>query len=258
MSTLDLSIVICACDEEESLSILIPELQATLRELGKTFEVIVVDDCSTDDTARVVREQQRLFPELELVQLPERGGQTGCFEAAFKVVRGEYTIRMDADLQDVPADLPQFIRKLDSGYQLVMGLREYRKHRRLFRFASFVYDRIIILLFDTPLRATSGSFVGFKTDLIKNIPFHKNDHRYLPLIAIRRGADPVGDVAVRHRSRQFGVSKYKPVQKLALGTPELLMLLVRIYRGVYGPARPESSTPKEVVDHVPHTSQQPR
>jgi glycosyltransferase involved in cell wall biosynthesis len=225
-------------------------LRAELENLDRPYEVLIVDDVSTDRTADVVREHQAIFRELRLIRLPRRGGQTGCFEAAFRQVRGEYTIRMDADLQDMPADLRQFVQRFDEGADLVMGLRECRKHRRLYRLASMVYDLIILLLFDTPLHANSGSFVGFRTELIRDIPFRRNDHRYLPLIAIRRGAENIREVLVRHRQRQFGASKYQPLKKLFFGLPEIVRFLLRLNRGYYD-LRPATRLPERVSTLLP-------
>jgi glycosyltransferase involved in cell wall biosynthesis len=166
-------------------------------------------------------------------RVPARGGQTGCYALAFEKAKGDYILRMDADLQDDPLDLPAFAAKLERGADLVMGLRECRKHPRLLKVASLLYDMFILILFDTPLHSNSGSFVAFKADLVKNIPWRKNDHRYLPLIAIRRGAKNVREVLVRHNIRVSGVSKYSPLHKVIMGIPEALRFIVRLYRGVY-------------------------
>lgn len=234
MNHIYLSIVIPFHNEEESLAVLLPRLLEVLRKTGRTWELILVDDKSTDRSASVVERYKEEEPSsIHLIQLLQRGGQTGCFKAAFEQAKGDYIIRMDADLQDDPRDLPAFLHKFDEGADLVMGLRECRKHKRIYRLASYVYDFLVVLLFNSPLHANSGSFVGFRSKYVKNIPFCNNDHRYIPLIVIRRGAEVIKEVFVRHNARQFGESKYKPMKKLVLGIFEVFRFFLQITRGYY-------------------------
>jgi len=227
------TVVIPFRNEEKNLEILLPILSKAINEIKYNFEVILVDDLSFDNGVQVCELNANKFDNFKLLRLKERGGQSGAFKKGFQEAKGEYLIRMDADLQDNPMDLRLFVEKFEEGCDLVMGLRECRKHRRLFRVASLLYDLLIIIIFDTPLHSNSGSFVGFKTNLIKNIPWRKNDHRYLPLIAIKRGAQKIGEVIVRHNKRSFGYSKYNPLKKLIFGMPEVISFIFRLVNGKY-------------------------
>jgi len=229
----DFSIVIPFHNEEGSLKELLPSLLNMLRSINKSYEIIFIDDASTDNSSEIIKEYQNNNPEIILIQLEKQSGQTGCYKAAFEKASGEYIIRMDADLQDNPKDLPKFMEKIDAGSELIMGLRECRKHSRILRLASGLYDLFILALFNSPLHSNSGSYVGFKTTLVKNIPFRKNDHRYLPLIAIRRGAKNISEVFVSHSERKWGISKYNPYTKIILGIPEVFRFLFRYLSGVY-------------------------
>lgn len=229
----DISIVIPFHNEEESLQMLIPTLIETIQSSSKSFEVILVDDESKDNSVKIIEEFQKQYPIIKLIKIPKRGGQSTCYKEAFQKAQGQYILRMDADLQDDPKDLPKFIEKTDQGSELVMGLRECRKHSRIIRLTSGVYDLLILALFNSPLHSNSGSYVAFKSDLVKNIPFRNNDHRYLPLIALRRGAKNISEVFVRHKERKYGESKYKPFKKVILGIPELFLFLVRYIFRVY-------------------------
>lgn len=228
-----LSIVIPCRNEETSLPILCQKLEKVLIEnLKDNWEVILVDDASTDNSYEIMKQYQKnsLF---RIIHFDKRKGQTGAFKAAFDIARGEYIIRMDGDLQDDPKDIPKFLEKLKEGSELTLGLRECRKHSKILRLASGIFDLAAILLFDSPLHSSSASFVAFKSEFVKNIPFRKNDHRYLPLIAMKRGAKNVSEIFVTHNERIGDKSKYPKFKKIILGGPELLFFLIRYKLGVY-------------------------
>jgi glycosyltransferase involved in cell wall biosynthesis len=227
------SIVIPFHNERESLEVLLPELVRAIDALDDDLEVILIDDVSTDGSDAIVERFQTRHPYLQLVRLSKRGGQTGAFQEAFRHALGRFIIRMDSDLQDNPLDLHLFVEKFKEGADVIMGIRECRKHSRALRFASGVYDLLVLLLTNSPMHSNSGSFCGFKADLVQDIPFRKNDHRYLPLIATHRGATTINEVFVRHRPRQFGESKYQPLRKVIFGIPEVLRFFVRLKCGVY-------------------------
>jgi glycosyltransferase involved in cell wall biosynthesis len=228
-----ITIVIPFHNEKGNLHQLLPVLQLQIEQLPHSFEVLLVDDVSTDGSLEFVENFCNKKDGWRVLALLERGGQTGCFREAFKEARGEFILRMDADLQDDPWDLRLFVESLEEGAELVMGLRECRKHRKLFRLASMLYDMLILILFDTPLHSNSGSYVAFRADLVKSIPWRKNDHRFLPLIAIRRGARNVREVIVRHGERVYGVSKYSPMAKIIKGIPEVILFLIRLRMSLY-------------------------
>ena len=227
------SIVIPFKNEEKNLEILLPKLARVISKYQIDVELFLVDDFSNDKSLIVCERSKSLFENIKILKLNYPSGQTGAFKAAFNESKGEYLIRMDADLQDDPEDLPLFFEKFKKGSELVMGLRECRKHSRILRLTSILYDSLILLMFNTPLHSNSGSYVGFKSHLVKNIPWRKNDHRYLPLIAIRRGARNIGEVIVRHNPRIYGSSKYKPFKKIFFGIWEVIQFLIRLKRGKY-------------------------
>lgn len=228
------SIVIPAFNEAESLNILIPEISSIIKNINELiFELVLVDDASNDDSRLVIENFSKKHEFIKPIFLDNRSGQTGCFQAGFSVASGSYIIRMDSDLQDSPSDLPKFINAFIDGADMVMGVRECRRHKKIFRLLSYVYDFLVVLLFNSPLHANSGSFVGFRSDLVKNINFKKGDHRYLPLIALRRGAVNIREVFVRHGSRQYGESKYNPLKKLFFGFFEVWRLFFRLATGYY-------------------------
>lgn len=230
---LSVTIVIPIYNEEENLHSLLEALEVETNKIDIPVHLIFVDDHSEDRSYQIIANACENKLNWAAYQLPKRSGQTGCYEFAFDKVTTTHIIRMDADLQDDPADLSAFIGKIKNGSDLVMGLRECRKHKKLLRIASMLYDLLILALFETPLHSNSGSYVAFRTKLVQDLPWKKNDHRYLPLIAIHRGAENISEVIVSHSDRKGGVSKYNPATKVIKGVPEVLLFLLRLRFGHY-------------------------
>ena len=123
------------------------------------------------------------------------------------------------------------------GQELVMGLRGLRRHHRFMRMVSILYDALMVLFFDTPLHTNTSSFIAFKAEIIKGIMFKKNDHRYLPLIAINKGALKIREIVVSHRERKYGTTKYKNSHKIFFGMIETISFLIRLKSGYYNSRR---------------------
>ena len=170
---------------------------------------------------------------MRVIHLKERSGQTRCNQVAFQKAQGEYIIRMDGDLQDNPKDLRYFFEVLPQKPDIIMGLRAMRRHRRLLRIATMLYDAMMVALFDTPFYTNSSSFIAYRAKYVQNITFKRNDHRYLPIIAIHRGASNLHEVVVANRDRKYGKTKYGYYSKFVKGIPEVLRFLFRLKRGYY-------------------------
>ncbi len=228
-----ISIIIPAHNEDESLPQLMEELDCVIKQQSKSIEVIFVNDVSTDRTAEILENFRKKHSYVRVIHLSKRGGQTGCYQAAFKEAKGKYFIRLDADLQDDPRDLNKFFPLIEQDVDIIMGLRLLRRHRRILRFASILFDSLVVLMFDSPLHTNTSSFIAFKAKYIKGLNFKKNDHRYLTVIAMHRGATKISEVTVVNRDRIYGASKYKNYKKLILGIPEVIRFLIRIKTGFY-------------------------
>ena len=196
------------------------------------FEIILINDSSTDKSRELVLDFIGNDDRFRLIDNIINSGQTTCFKKGFDMVKGEYTFRIDSDLQDNPKDLKFFLEKINQSPDIIMGVRENRKHRRILRLATAIYSVIVIALIDSPFR-DSGSFVCFKTKYLKSIPLQNNDHRYLPLIVLERGGVKVREVIVRHGERIYGKSNYSVFSKIILGIPELIIFIIRLKMGYY-------------------------
>jgi len=228
-----ITLVVPFYNEELSLAELLPNIRDNLEKSGIEYEVLLINDASTDNSRSVVEKFILKNNKFILINMNINSGQTGCFKKAFANARGKYIIRMDADLQDNPSDLCFFIEKIHNNADIVMGIRENRKHSHILKFATALYNLIIIILYDSPLTMHSGSFIAFKSEFVKNIPFKNNDHRYLPLIAINRGAVNIREIIVSHDERKYGGSNYSLLKKVVLGIPELIFFLARLKLGFY-------------------------
>jgi glycosyltransferase involved in cell wall biosynthesis len=229
------TLVIPFYNEELSLIELLPRVKDNLEQSGIVYEVLLINDASTDGSNAVVEKFiiESKDKNFKLIRMHTNSGQTGCFKKAFSEASGEYIIRMDADLQDNPSDLYFFLEKINDNADMVMGIRENRKHSHILKFSTALYNLLIIMLYDSPLTMHSGSFIAFKSEFVKDIPFKNNDHRYLPLIAINRGANNIREIIVSHNERIYGSSNYSLLKKVLLGIPELIFFLVRLRFGFY-------------------------
>jgi glycosyltransferase involved in cell wall biosynthesis len=233
------SIVIPLHNEAGNLPQLSKELDDVLclAQYHNHTEVIFVDDVSTDGTRKILQQLSAQYSFIRVIPLEERGGQTGCYQVAFQEAQGEYIIRMDGDLQDDPEDLKAFFELMSERPDIIMGLRLMRRHRRLLRLATMLYDILMMATFDSPFYTNSSSFVAFKAKFVRGIRFRKNDHRYLPLIAMYRGAQNLKEIVVKNRDRIHGNTKYGTYKKLILGLPEILCFLARLKMGYYDLSR---------------------
>lgn len=230
----DVSIVIPFKNEEENLKILLPKLIKNTQNLSLKYEIILVDDHSTDNSYRYSNNYALNYNNLTVIQNTKSlKGQTGAFKNAFNICNGSYILRMDADLQDNPDDLYKFEEKINEKIDLIIGLRENRSHKKILRIASQSYDLLISLLFDTNLYSHSGSYICFKKSFVENLPWYKNDHRYLPLIVINRGAVNTKQIFVQSNKRVYGKSKYKTFHKIFFGLFEVIKVVIFLKLGFY-------------------------
>ena len=205
---LDLSVVVPLYNEEESLPHLVEQLLAALRPSGERFELVLVNDGSSDRTAEVLERLSRDIPELVGVLLRKNYGQTAAMAAGFDVAQGEVIVSLDGDLQNDPADIPMLLAKLREGYDLVSGWRHQRQDAALQRkLPSKIANRLIGRVTGVRLHDYGCSLKAYKRDVLSDMRLYGELHRFLPALAFIEGAR-ITEVKVNHRARQFGSSKY--------------------------------------------------
>ena len=205
---LDLSVVVPLYNEEESLPHLINQLISALRPAGETFELVLVDDGSSDRTAEVLAQVSSDVPEVVAVLLRKNYGQTAAMAAGFDVAGGEVIVSLDGDLQNDPADIPMLLAKLREGYDLVSGWRHQRQDAALQRkLPSRMANRLIGRVTGVRLHDYGCSLKAYRREVLADMRLYGELHRFLPALAFIEGAR-ITEVKVNHRARQFGSSKY--------------------------------------------------
>jgi len=202
------SVIIPVFNEAENLSELLAQVCSSLRNLESAFEVIVIDDGSTDDSARVLKGLKARYPELRAVIFRRNFGQSAAMTAGFDLARGEVVVSMDGDLQNDPADIPVLIEKLEEGYDIVSGWRKGRKDAFLSRtLPSRIANWLIGKTTGIKLHDYGCSLKAYKREVAKNLLLYGELHRFIPVLASLQGAR-YAEVVVRHHPRKRGKSKY--------------------------------------------------
>jgi glycosyltransferase involved in cell wall biosynthesis len=206
--TLDVSIVVPVYNEEESVTLLVEEVHAAMDPTGKRFELVLVDDGSSDGTWPLLERLAAADPSLNLVRFRRNFGQTAAMQAGLDASRGRQIVTMDADLQNDPADIPMLLQKLDDGYDLVAGWRKYRKDPFLNRkLPSMIANRLISIATKVKLHDYGCTLKAMTSDVGKELRLYGEMHRFIPAVATWVGAR-ILEVPVNHRARRFGSSKY--------------------------------------------------
>ena len=203
-----LSVIVPAKNEEENLPVLVEQIMPVLRELRRPFEVIVVNDGSTDGTLRVLRQLVTSHPELRVIDLARNYGQTAAMMAGLDHANGDVLIPIDADLQNDPADIPMLLAKLDEGYDVVSGWRKERRDASIRRnFVSRVANRLISKISAVHLHDYGCSLKAYRRGVIGDVRLYGEMHRFVPIYAAWHGAR-ITEVPVRHSPRLHGRSNY--------------------------------------------------
>jgi len=204
----ELSVVIPIRNEAPSLVELHDELTDTLTAWGRPYEILIVDDGSTDDSFATLSRLQALDPHLRVIRLRRHFGQTAAFAAGFDHARGHFIVTSDGDLQNDPRDIPRMIETLERGNDIVCGWRKMRKDPFMSRrLPSIVANRVISIVTGVQLHDYGCSLKVFRADVVKSLKLYGEMHRFLPAIASEQGVT-IAETVVNHRERRHGRSKY--------------------------------------------------
>lgn len=204
----ELSIVIPVHNESPNIKNLYDELTQTLGQYGRRYELIIVDDGSTDDSFAQLAALQARDPRLRVIRFRRNFGQTAAFAAGFAHARGRLVVTSDGDLQNDPRDIPAMVALIDQGNDIVCGWRKDRKdtfvNRRL---PSILANKLISWATGVELHDYGCSLKVFRAEVVKPMRLYGEMHRFMPAIASQMGVK-IAEVVVNHRPRQAGVTKY--------------------------------------------------
>jgi glycosyltransferase involved in cell wall biosynthesis len=202
-----ISYIIPFMNEEATLVELFDRIAAATRAAGRTFEVIFIDDGSTDGGVKVVEALAARCPEARLIQLRGNFGKSAALAAGFDYAQGEIIFTLDADLQDDPKEIPRFLEALDAGLDVVSGYKQTRHdpwHKVL---PSRVFNWMVRRMTGVPLHDINCGFKCYRTEVIRSVRLYGELHRFIPALAIWNRFK-VGEIVVEHHPRRFGVSKF--------------------------------------------------
>ncbi len=203
-----LSIVVPVYNEEENVRPLFEKIQAVCEAMGVAYEVLFVDDGSSDETFAALSALSETAPRLRVLRFAENAGQTAAMAAGFRYATGERIVSLDGDLQNDPADIPKLLEKLDAGYDIVCGWRKARQDTFLTRrVPSVVANWIIAKVTGVPIHDNGCSLKAYRASVIKQVPLYGEMHRFIPAMAKVVGAE-TAEIVVTHHPRRFGESKY--------------------------------------------------
>ena len=212
------TLVVPAHDEEESLPPLVGEIRAALA--GVPYEVVLVDDGSTDGTLGVMVALAEADPAVRVIRQRPNRGQSAALRAGWRAARAPVVVTLDADLQNDPADIPRLLATLEEGFDVVNGVRSDRKDGFVRRVSSRIANSVRNRLTGDSVTDVGCTLRACRTELLRDLPMFDGMHRFLPTLLRFAGAR-VTEIPVRHRPRRFGATKYGIQNRLWKGLVDL-------------------------------------
>lgn len=206
-NNIELSVVAPVYNEAPNVEPLYQEITAALDGVTENYEILLVDDGSTDGSFDIIKRLHALDPRLVGIQLRRNFGQSAAFAAGFDHSRGDLIVTLDADLQNDPADIPGMLTKLDEGFDMVAGWRKDRKDNIIRRIPSWLANRLISRATGVTLHDTGCSLRVYRKEVIQQIHLYGQMHRFIPALASWVGIT-LAEVPVNHRPRIQGEAKY--------------------------------------------------
>jgi glycosyltransferase involved in cell wall biosynthesis len=224
-----ISVVVPVHDEERSVALLYDELRSAIEPLHEPWEVIFVDDGSTDGTFSALTRLHNSEQNVRVVRLRRNFGKATALVAGFDQARGETVVTIDGDLQDDPAEIPQLLAKLDEGFDLVTGWKTHRRDPISRRLLSRIFNRVTSAFSGVRLHDMNCGLKAYRKEVVHGLRLYGELHRFIPVLAHYRGFR-IAELPVNHRPREHGRSRYG-VERYLRG---FLDLLTVSFIGRYG------------------------
>jgi glycosyltransferase involved in cell wall biosynthesis len=221
-----ISFVIPMMNEEQNIHLLFEKLSSQMLQTGQHYEVIFIDDGSTDGTFRELGKLHEKYPDIvRVVRFRRNFGKTAALVAGFSRCRGKIIFTMDGDLQDDPEEIPRYLEKIDEGYDLVSGWKFPRHDPFSKTFPSRIFNWLVGKMTGVRLHDINNGFKAYRREVIEDphLKLYGDFHRFIPVIAVARGFR-IAEIKVRHHPRQYGTSKFG-TKRFAQGLIDLLNVL---------------------------------
>ena len=203
----DLSVIVPLYNEEESLRELHQQLNSVLRRMNIKYELLFVDDGSTDRSFQVLRDLKRNDRHIKIIRFRRNYGKSAALAVGFDKAQGSIVVTMDADLQDDPTEIPSLKKRIEDGYDLVSGWKRKRKDPWTKTFPSRFFNFVTRLLTGIPIHDFNCGLKAYRREVVKSVHIYGELHRYIPVLAHWEGFR-VGEMVVQHRPRKYGKTKF--------------------------------------------------
>ena len=206
---IDISLVAPVYNEKECIADFVREADTELKKLGRSYEIVCADDCSSDGTREILINLKKDYPALRVIRLLRNQGQSGAFEAGIRAAHGKYVVLIDADLQNDPADIGKLIAALETGEgaACAAGRRAQRQDNFVRKISSRIANRVRIWLTGDNIRDTGCSLKAFRAEYAKRMKVFRGMHRFFTTLVRMQGGRIV-EIDVNHRPREKGTPKY--------------------------------------------------
>ncbi|MBO5194545.1 MAG: glycosyltransferase family 2 protein [Bacteroidales bacterium] len=221
----DLSVVVSLFNEEESLRELVDRIAAVASTEGYVYEIIMVDDGSTDGSWKIIREMSEANPAVRGISFRRNYGKSAALYHGFKAAEGRVVVTMDADLQDAPEEIPEMYRMIvEDGYDIVSGWKRHRKDNAITKnLPSKLYNATARMITGIKLHDMNCGLKAYRNEVVKNIEVYGEMHRYIPYLAKNAGFTRITEKPVQHCKRKYGKSKFG-LERFVNGFLDLLSL----------------------------------
>jgi glycosyltransferase involved in cell wall biosynthesis len=203
----DFSVVVPLYNEEGSLKELHHQIRSTFNRINARYEIIFVDDGSTDASFTILRDLRRTDRHIKVVRFRRNYGKSAALAVGFENAMGNIVVTMDADLQDDPAEIPALTRKIEAGYDLVSGWKKKRKDPITKTIPSKFFNTVTSMLTGIKIHDFNCGLKAYRREVVKNVRVYGELHRYVPVLAHWEGFR-IGEIPVQHRPRKYGKTKF--------------------------------------------------
>jgi len=229
---MDISVVIPLLNEEESLTELESWIRKVMIEHKFSYEIIMIDDGSTDTSWKVVQGLAELNPHVKGIKFRRNYGKSAALNTGFQAVQGDVVITMDADLQDSPDEIPELYRMIiEDGFDLVSGWKKVRHDPLSKTIPTKLYNAVTGWLSGVKLNDMNCGLKAYKKEVVKTVEVYGEMHRYIPVMAKWSGFGNIGEKVVQHQARKYGVTKFGSLKRFIRGPLDLLSI---VFVGKFG------------------------